>query len=157
MDEFFTTQHVCKTFKVSHQTVKNWCREFAPYLSVTATPKDGKKRVFTTADLEVFALVSEYNRRGFRYDDAHAALKSGQRGEMPEREGEIIPTVPPALLTQLREQITSRDAIIHQITTERDKERGKVEILEKQLAEKEKKIEELYIRLARLESRTAED
>lgn len=148
MDEFFTTQHVCRTFKVSHQTVKNWCDEFSTHLSPTALPEAGRKRVFTTNDLEVFALIAEYHKRGFRYEEAHAALKAGQRGQIPEAEGDLTPTVPPALLVQLKDEIAKRDAIIQSLTSERDMERGKVQLLEKQLAEKDAHIKALYIELA---------
>jgi len=152
MDKYFTTQSVTKMFKVSHQTVKNWCREFAKYLSLTAQRPDGKKRVFSVEDMQVFALLAEYHKRGFGYDEAHAALTNGQRGELPEKEGEIVPTVPPALLVQLRDEIATRDRIITQLTTERDMERGKVQQLEKLLEERERKIEQLYRDNARLEA-----
>lgn len=151
MIEFFTTQHVCKTFGVSHQTVKNWCDEFASHLSPTARPETGRKRVFTTNDLRVFALLAEYHKRGFRYDDAHAALQAGQLGNIPELESEITPTVPPALLVQLKEEVSRRDQIILSLTSERDMERGKVQLLEKQLAERDQQIKDLYREIAELQ------
>lgn len=150
MDEFFTTQHVTKTFGVSHQTVKNWCDEFASHLSPSARPETGRKRVFTTNDLKVFALVAEYHKRGFRYEDAHTALQSGQRGDIPDTESDITPTVPPALLVQLRDELAKRDAIISSLTSERDMERGKVQLLEKQLGERDQQIKELYREIAEL-------
>ena len=78
MDTFSTSQ-VAKRFGVADQTVKNWCAEFAPYLSPTATPEPGKRRAFTSADVAVLALVHEMVGRGRDTDAAHAALRAGQR------------------------------------------------------------------------------
>lgn len=151
METFFTTSSITKAFGISPQTVKNWCDEFAQYLSPSATPGDGKKRIFTYEDMQVFALVADYHKRGFRWDDAHAALKSGQRGELPQ-DNEIVNQPPPAILVALRDEIAKLKQQLVHAHTERDMERGKTELLEKLLVEKEAQIKRLYIDLARLEA-----
>jgi DNA-binding transcriptional MerR regulator len=142
MDEFFTTQSIIKTFKVSHQTVKNWCDEFGRYLSPTATPGDGKKRVFTPNDLKVFALLSDYHKRGFRWEDAHAALQNGQRGEIPQ-DVELEPVAPPALLVSLRDEINNLQLLLKSAESERDEERGQKKLLREMLDQKEKQLREV--------------
>lgn len=148
MEQHFTTSSICKVFKVSHQTAKNWAMEFAPYLSETAKVRAGRKRVFTVPDMTVFALLAEYHQMGFRYDEAHAALIAGKRGVIPERSD--VPIVPQALLVQLRDEIAARDGLIASLTTQRDKEQGRVELLEKQLEQKDAKIEQLMEAVAEL-------
>ena len=93
--DFYTTQHLRTIFKVSHQTIKNWADEFASYLSPTANPEAGKKRLYTTEDVQVFALVKDYRQRGYTYEDVHTALKTGQRGDIPFEASDIVSTVPP--------------------------------------------------------------
>lgn len=65
-------------------TVRNWAIEFAQYLSPTANPGEGKQRTFTVEDLRVIAIIAEYKRNGATYEDIHAALKVGVRGEAPD-------------------------------------------------------------------------
>ena len=151
MDELFTTQAVSQTFGVSHQTVKNWSDEFIDYLSPTATPPKGRRRVFTLDDMKIFALVHDYHKRGHTYADAQVALAAGQRGDMPEQ-GSAPLAIPPALVIQLRQELATRDQLIETLKTERDMERGKAQYLERLMEEKEELIRDLYKQLARLEA-----
>jgi DNA-binding transcriptional MerR regulator len=151
MDEQFTSQHIIKTFKVSHQTIKNWCDEFAKYLSPTARPGDGKKRFFTADDLKVLSLVHEYHKRGFRWEDAHVALQSGQRGDIPDT-SELVPYENPTAMLALKEEVKNLRLLLEASQSERNMEHGKVELLEKQLAQKEALIKELYREVAILEA-----
>lgn len=147
--DFFTTSGVAKLFEVTDQTVKNWAREFATYLSPTATPGDGKRRQYTSDDLEVFALVHAYKGQGLGYEDAHAALRTGQRGDVPDERAQALATAPPPqLLDKLRDEIALRDRLVDSLKSDRDKERGKVELLEKQLEQKDKTIRELIEEIA---------
>lgn len=57
--------------------------EFREYLSPTATPGKNKHRLFTEADMQVFSLVAELKKQGMTFEEIHAALKSGQRGDPP--------------------------------------------------------------------------
>jgi DNA-binding transcriptional MerR regulator len=149
MEQYFTTKDVEQSFKISHQTCKNWCDFFAEFLSPTARPEPGRKRMFTTQDMECFALIAQNQKAGFRYEDAVRALRSGQRGNIPQPEGQL-PAVPPQILFQLREELKNRDAVIVALTTERDKATGQVEILERQLKDKDQRIEDLLLRLGEL-------
>jgi DNA-binding transcriptional MerR regulator len=143
-NDLFTTQHVISTFKVSHQTVKNWCDEFNNYLSPQARPGDGKKRFFNVDDLKVFALVNDYHKRGLRWEDVHLALRNNQRGDLPDSESDIVPYTSPALLISLKDQLGSLTTQLKATETERDMALGQVKLLEKQVGEKDKRIQELY-------------
>ncbi|MEZ4672595.1 MAG: MerR family transcriptional regulator [Anaerolineae bacterium] len=142
MEQFFTTGNVTKLFNISPQTVKNWCDEFAKYLSSSATPGDGKKRIFTLNDVRVLALVADYHKRGFRWDDAHLALVNGQVGEIPQ-ETDIVNQPPPALLVSLRDKITDLETSIKKVESERDEYKGQVRLLEKQLDQRDERIVKL--------------
>ena len=141
---YYSTQNVCALFQVSHQTVKNWSDEFASFLSPSATPGANRKRSFTPHDLQVFSLVNDFRKRGFTYADAQAALAAGQIGDIPESTTDLVASPPPALLLTLREEITNLRLILKSVESERDKERGKVELLEKQLEAKEDLIRKMY-------------
>lgn len=155
MDEFFTTHAVSDLFQVSTQTVLNWSASFANFLSPTATPGTGRRRSFTFDDLKVFALIHDFNKRGYNYEDARLALSAEQRGEIPDTTKAEV-TIPSALVVQLRDEITNLRMHLRAAESERDKERGKVELMEKQLTEKEQLIRSLYKQLARHEAQ-AED
>jgi DNA-binding transcriptional MerR regulator len=69
---------------IARQTIANWCKEFAEHLSVTATPSEGSHRRFTDDDLTVFALVHTMKQMGNTYEEIHASLANGQRGQFPD-------------------------------------------------------------------------
>jgi DNA-binding transcriptional MerR regulator len=79
----YSSKHLELIYNVSHETVRRWAEEFAEFLSVTANPGKGKHRIFTDEDMQVLSLVAEYKDRNSTYEDIHAALRSGQRGDMP--------------------------------------------------------------------------
>jgi DNA-binding transcriptional MerR regulator len=74
---------VAAYYKKTEPTIRAWANEFADHLSPTANPGKGKGRSFTLDDLMVFSLVSEMKDRNHTFEDIHAALKSGQRGDPP--------------------------------------------------------------------------
>ena len=155
MDEHFTTQAIAQTFGVSHQTVKNWSDEFVDFLSPTANPGQGRRRLFTPEDLRVFALVHDFHKRGYTYADAKGALGAGQRGDIPDTSA-TPPTVPAALIVQLRDEITDIRLKLRTTEVERDEAQGQVkilrELLKEQLADKERQIRELIEENARLKA-----
>lgn len=152
MDEStYTTKDIAAIFKVSHQAVKTWARQFADYLSPTARPEEGKRRIFTDADMRVFALVRERTQRGDNFKDVHYALKSGQRGDVPAIAAQIV-AGSPQQVELLDQEIQILRERIKTLETDRDMALGQVKLLEKQLAEKEQLIRQLYQDNARLEA-----
>lgn len=127
-----TTGMISDVFHVTPQTVKRWASEFASYLSVSATPQAGKARLFTDADLEVLALVADMKAAGKTFEEIHAALKAGQRGDVPE-----MPAGSPAQTTQALAYYQQEvDDLRRQLQAERtraDKAEGEVKALERML------------------------
>lgn len=80
----YKSADIQRLFDVSSETVRRWSQEFEEYLSPNASPGKGRARQFTLEDLKVFALVAEIKNDGGTYDDAHLALKSGQKGDVDE-------------------------------------------------------------------------
>ena len=80
-----TTGEIQKIFRVSAQTVRNWCHEVGEYLSPSATPAiPGTRRRFTEDDLKVFALIVSMTAADQTYKDVKEALANGKRGALPE-------------------------------------------------------------------------
>jgi DNA-binding transcriptional MerR regulator len=79
----YSSRHACLLFSVAPETVRNWSEEFSRHLSVTANPGKGRHRNFTEDDMRVLGLISDLKNQGLMYEDIHAALDNGQRGEPP--------------------------------------------------------------------------
>ena len=77
------TVEISAYYKRTEVTIRAWATEFAEYLSPTANPGKGKGRAFSFEDLSVFALIADMKDRNHSFEEIHAALKSGQRGEPP--------------------------------------------------------------------------
>lgn len=87
----YSTKHAQVLFRVaSQQTIRNWANEFRMYLSPGAKPGSGTARRFTEDDMRVLALVAEISSQGKPFDEAHAALAAGQRGELPDLSPEEV-------------------------------------------------------------------
>jgi len=89
----FRTSHLENLYEISHETVRAWTIEFSKYLSPTANPGGGKKRLYQKDDLAVFSLVVELRKQGMDFSDIHAALENGQRGEVPDLDAEEIQAI----------------------------------------------------------------
>lgn len=79
----YTTTDAENIFKVAPQTVRNWAREFARYLSVSANPQEGKTRIFSEDDMRVLELVARMKRENKHHDEIHVTLMAGERGNLP--------------------------------------------------------------------------
>ena len=79
----YSSRHACILFGIAPETVRNWSEEFLEYLSPTANPGKGRHRSFSEEDMGVFALIAEMKTQGRVYEDIHAALGNGQRGDPP--------------------------------------------------------------------------
>lgn len=77
------TAEVAAYYKRTEQTIRAWAREFSRHFSPTANPGSGKGRTYTIEDLQVIGLIAEMKDRNATYEEIHAALDSGQRGDPP--------------------------------------------------------------------------
>lgn len=150
----YTTQSIQAMFGISHQTVKNWCTEFASYLSVSATPPSGRQREFTIEDIRVLALVNEMRNHGALNDEIRAALHNGQRGELSNQMATaLVPTT--TLVTSLADAQARIELLTQQVRIAEDakvKAEGQVELLQAQLDSAQKEIRQLIRENAKLEN-----
>lgn len=146
----YTTSHLTNLFNVSHQTVKNWCKEFADYLSPTATPPANRQRQFTDDDLMVLALVAELKGAGATFEDIHAALAVGQRGDLPDTMA--ITTTEPALLITLRQRVTALETDLAALRAANQQQTGQIDLLKQMLAEAQQTIRQLEREAGKRES-----
>lgn len=149
----YSSRHIQQVFNISRETVRNWAVEFSEYLSIAANPGGGRARQFEDADMHVFALIAELKDKNMLFSDIHAALKSGQRGDMPAQSREIATTSPEqrgirALQQQVVELAQERDLLLKKT----EQQQGQIELLKEQMDQREKQIRGLYRELARLEA-----
>ncbi len=79
----YTSKHVSLIYNVSTETIRNWAEEFERYLSPTANPGKGRHRNFTAEDMGVLSLIAQMKNDGSTFEDIHASLNAGSRGEPP--------------------------------------------------------------------------
>jgi len=149
----YTTQHIQSLFGISHQTVKNWCKEFGDVLSPTARPESNKQRIFTDSDVMVFAKAHEMLKQGKNYADVRAALAAGQRGQLPDTSLELMPAPVSGQVLALREALTVVQEENRRLQSALDEQRGRDKLLEQQLADAQAEIKALNREIGRLEAR----
>lgn len=86
----YNATQVATLFNVARETVRQWSIEFAQDLSPTANPGNGRQRIYTDSDIEIFALIDELKEHGKLYAEIHLALANGQRGTPPQMGSAII-------------------------------------------------------------------
>ena len=82
-DIVYSTGQVAEMLAVNQETIRTWAREFRNHLSSKARPAKGKHRAFTHEDIEILSLIAELKDDGLKFEDIHANLESGQRGDFP--------------------------------------------------------------------------
>jgi DNA-binding transcriptional MerR regulator len=152
----YSSHNVCEFFEISRETVRSWSREFAPYLSPTANPEQGRQRQFTDADLRVLSLVADFKKQGLLYSDAHAALQAGQRGDLPDTVHAIVPGERNRL-AEMEQQVRELRAALSEAIEDRQNFAGQVEALTKQLEQTRRELREAYKEIGRLEARMDDD
>ena len=80
----FTSKEIAHIFGYTEQTVRKWADEFGEYLSLAASPGNGRHRDFQVEDLTVLSFIAQEKDKHATYEDIHASLKTGARGDMPE-------------------------------------------------------------------------
>ena len=157
---------VADLFDVSTETIRRWAMEFEDYLSSNANPDSGQTRIFMEEDLQVFALIAETKDRGGTYDDAHARLRAGERGIVPEEplDKEAQKLALNQLYNSFKEIEAERNQLRNEVERlEDDLQKSREEIarlkgkgegqerIETELKESRSRIEELVRQVARLE------
>lgn len=147
----YTAKDIKSIFKVSHQTVQNWSKTFAEYLSPTARPESGRMRLFTEDDLRVFSLAQAMTGQGANYDDVLAALGNGSRGELPEASSNEIALPMNTQVLALRDSLNAAHNEIKRLQSDNDHLRGQNSLLERQMSELQAKVDRLNREIGKLE------
>lgn len=106
------TGEIAERLGVSDNTIRNWSREYANYLSEKgAGLRPGATRAFTQDDVIVLATIAEYRDSGLTHEQISDLLDEGKRTA-------LIPPPPPMNEDRVRENV--------ELTT---RERAEVEIL----------------------------
>ena len=163
----YTTNDLRTIFKVAPETIRNWTREFARHLSVTANPEQGKTRLYTEEDIPILDLVNKMRENGNSYEEIHAALDAGQVGMginvSPEELKSIVTGETEKKLSleiqMLRRQLATAESQLHDLNAlkeqnirldaEKEAERRRAEELSTQLREAQQKLEGLYREVGR--------
>lgn len=149
----YKTTELRQFFSVSRQTISAWCIEFAEYLSPTATPPGNTHRQLTDDDLRVLTLVSEMSRAGRPFAEIHLALRSGQRGDLPEiHNGAVIPVDTTGQLSLFRARVMDLEMKIENLQKERDEAVGRAKELRDQYEKLMAEMRDLYREMGRLEA-----
>lgn len=149
----YATRDVTTRFGVSRQTVRVWALEFENNLSPTANPEKGRQRNFTDDDLQVFALIAEMKEKGATFEEIHAALASGQRGNIPTLPETAITPKQSAQVTQLEIQIVDLEGKLQAAHNELLRKDGEVAAYKSQVERYEKRLDELNREIGRLQAK----
>ncbi len=76
---------VASELGVSPQTLKNWTKEFASFLSVPGASADGARR-FTEQDLHVLRQVKDHLEAGLTFEETGEELRNAGYGDNVETE-----------------------------------------------------------------------
>lgn len=148
----YTTKHAQILYRVaSSQTIRNWAKEFAEYLSPSATPEKGGTRHFTLEDMKVFAIVAEYSAENKSFTEIHASLKAGVRGEAPNVAPEDLDGLAAGEIEmQLSTELDKTLALANELQAELDTLKEKFEPIKEENIRLQAQIEDRDNRIAEL-------
>lgn len=162
-DKFYSTGDVSERFGVKRQTVRRWAEEyFADFLSPEANPGEGRNKKFTDADLTVFGLWIEGQSRGLTVEEVKAALRNGDRGEIPlpplsksQQELALSQVITQNVelkskIERLEEEIKNIGVTLNKKNEEVASEKARGDIMEQQYQSAQKRVEEMIVELALL-------
>jgi DNA-binding transcriptional MerR regulator len=135
--------HLTTLYGIALETARQWAIEFGEYLSPTGKPGKHKHRIYTDEDMRVFALVAQMKGQGSTYEEIHATLKAGQRGDVPA----IPPDEVSALAATDRERsLTLQVGFLQQQLLAAKEDLKQLEKIKEQLIQTEQKNAELQAR-----------
>lgn len=114
----YTSRHAVILYKVTAETIRSWTEEFSPYLSPTANPGKGRHRIFTEEDMQVFSYIHERKQQGAVFEQIHAELMNGSRGNIPA----LPPEEVQALVSDQQEKRLALQVENLQLVLERQKQ-----------------------------------
>lgn len=163
----YSTNDLRTLFNVAPETIRNWTREFSRHLSITANPESGRNRLYDEDDLSILDLVHKMRDASHSYEEIHAALDAGQRGQGPGVSPEELKSIVTgeterklALEVQmLRRQLAIADERVQELEVlrernirldaEKEAEKRRSEELSAQLKASQEKLESLFREVGR--------
>lgn len=75
------TNDVATMLDITTETVRDWCKRYADFLSDNATPNMGGTRSFTDDDILIFTTINTLRNQGMNHDQVLEQLNEGTRIE----------------------------------------------------------------------------
>lgn len=150
LSRMYTASQVATIFGLSRETIRRYAEEFKSHLSPSANPGSDRARTFTDADLSVFALVASMKHLGKRFDEIHAALVNGQRGDPPENARAVILSDQPKA-TALQAKVNHLERELSAALDNAKHLEGRIEELSRQLESTKRELREAYKEIGRME------
>jgi len=98
----YTVAQAAALAGVSPTSVRNWCAQFAQYLSSSAAPPAGTERMLTPADVATLQQIAQWRQQRMGYDSIALQL-----AELPTEELQITIDAQPVQETTALQQPTS--------------------------------------------------
>ena len=134
---FFSPKQVAENLHVSSSTVRRYAATFGDLLSAHANPESGKRRSFTTADVEKLRLIQGYLAAGLSEQDTRAQL---------------ITHEPVTVLLRESSETTYGSSIEHTLSVLAD-QKHLLEVQARQIADQSQRLTQQDAKIARLEAR----
>lgn len=129
-----TISDFTKVYDVQPNTIRQWSKTFADFLTPGANPPKGETRVYSDADGQVIALIADMRQDHQSYESIHAALAAGDRGQWPP-DAPPVPQDAPGqpentlqLITHLTAKASQLEGELGAIKGERDHLRNQLDI-----------------------------
>ena len=157
----YTSGDVRQMFNISYETVRAWTSEFSKFLSDDTNPGKGRSRHFAFEDLQVLALISEMKAKRLTYTDIHASLVSGARADPPLPHTELANAITTEQLARMQNRLvelqTEHTAIVKQLSDQLTAKDAQIDLLKQQLDEAQSKIDRLNREIGKFEVRLEEN
>jgi len=114
----YSSTDIAALLNITPQTVRSRSEEFAGHLSHVANPGQGRQRQYTDDDVRVMVLINDMNKVGARVNDIHDALKTGRRGELPDKTPGVLAISPNKQQLALAARVEELEDAVKLLTTE---------------------------------------
>lgn len=151
----FTNTEAAALFSVSREQVRRWAKKYHVYMSPMANPPDEGMRQYNEDDMGILSLIWQSKRKSFQ--DIVAAIQNGQRGDLPDDVTALAMIGSKNIPAHLQKRVTILEAQIELLKkSNQELYEGKlqsdtrVDMLEKQLKEKELELRKAYEEIGQL-------
>jgi len=110
----YTVAQAAALAGVSPSSVRNWCAQFAQYLSSGASPAPGEERLLTGADVAILQQVAQWRAQRQGYDAILQQLADLSTEDL-QPYIEVAPTLEPAPLQPATNEILTAVTLIEAI------------------------------------------